>query len=114
MRLWEEEDRKIRRENREFQFEMFQITLAHDFLNSFFTAMVAVGISWIIAMVTLLYVPEIPVETKASIITNAFHMFIVWVIAVSGFLIISLWYIQRKQVGKLRKRYLPWREERHS
>lgn len=112
MRFWREEDSKIRREEREFQFEMFRITLAHDFLNSFSTVMIAVGISWIIAMLTLAYLPEIPVETKVSVVSSAWNMFIVWVIAISIFLVVSFWYIQTKQVGKLRKRYLPWKEEK--
>lgn len=41
MRLWREEE-KNRREDRELQFYMFRITLAHDLLNSFFTVMIAV------------------------------------------------------------------------
>lgn len=53
-------------------------------------------------------------ETKVSIITSGFSMFIAWLIITLVFLGISLWYIQSKQVAKLRKLYLPWKEGRQS
>jgi len=114
MWLWKEEEEKNRREDRELQFEMFRVTLAHDFLDSFLTAMIAVSVSWIIAMLTLSYMPGIPSETKVSVVTSALNMFFIWIVAIVVLLVTSLWYIQGKRVGKLRKRYLPRKEETKS
>jgi len=111
MRFWSEEDSKIRREDREFQFEMFRITLLHDFVNSFFTVMIAVGISWIVSMLTIAYVPGIPLETKVSVIISAWNMFIVWIIVIVTYAVFSFWYIQKKQVRRLQKLYLPKKEK---
>lgn len=90
MRLWrEEEETKIRREEREFQFAMFQIRLLHATVNSFFTTMIAVAISWIATMLAISFVPDIPVETKVSVITSAWNMFTGWMIVVVAFLVMS-------------------------
>ena len=113
MRLSREEDDRIRREDREFQFEMFRIRLLHNFLISFSTVMMAVSVSWIAAMYSLSFRAEIPAEEKLSILSNALNMLIVF-LSVSILFIIGSYVIQRKLVGKLRKRYLPWKEEKHS
>lgn len=88
MWLWKEEEEKNRREDRELQFEMFRVTLAHDFLDSFLTAMIAVSV---FAMLTLSYMPGIPSETKVSVVTSALNMFFIWIVAIVVLLVTSLW-----------------------
>jgi ethanolamine transporter EutH len=114
MRFWEEEEEKRRREEREWrreerelQLEMFEITLRHDFVNSFCTVMIAVSISWIVATLTVAYMPDVPVETKVSFITSGLWMLIVWIAITVFFIAFSLWYTQGRRLKKLRERYLP-------
>ncbi len=105
-KVWNEEDERIRREDRELQFEMFRVSLQHDSIISFFTMMIAVSVSWIVATMTIITVPEVPSEIRASIVTSGLVMLVVFMSLSIVFIALSMWFVQTWQVNRLRKRYV--------
>lgn len=92
-------------EDREFQLEMLKTQILSNSFNSSFTVIIAVGFSWIAAMVSLAYIPDIGQEAKLSVISSAANMIIVIMVVVVIIIAFSYVYMPRR-LDKLHGKFI--------
>lgn len=100
-----EEENKDRDEERQFQVEMLKVQLVHGAFTSLMTALIAVAISWIAAMVVLLN-SNVPTDVKSLSALSLVWVFIALIVAIVAFFVISFVYIPIRQTNKLRKCFI--------
>jgi glucan phosphoethanolaminetransferase (alkaline phosphatase superfamily) len=94
-----------RREDREFQLEMFRLQQLGDSFNSILTVLIGVAISWIIASNAIIYSAGVSSEVKQALSLANLSMLMTLIVGCIVFTVVNYKIIPR-ETDKLRKRFV--------
>jgi len=94
-----------RREDREFQLEMFRLQQLGDSFNSIMTVLIGVAISWIVASIAIIYSAGVSSEVKQAFSLTNLSMFMTLIVGCIIFIVVNYKIIPR-ETDKLRKRFV--------